>query len=153
MHRLSSNATLLLKFFIPVFWIVFFGAITLAALLYQYDYVGNTPAVYFKGGMVFFYVTGVLLFAFTLLRLKRVEADAGFLYVTNYFKTARYPFHSVAHLRLSRFLFLQLATVHFRESGIFGKRIFFLASRHLVDGYFTAYPELRSQLLDEAEEA
>ena len=58
MHRLSSNATLLLKFFIPVFWMVFFGATTLAALLYQYDYIGNTPAVYFKGGMVFFYVTG-----------------------------------------------------------------------------------------------
>ena len=51
MHRLSSNATLLLKFFIPVFWIVFFGASTLAALFYQYDYVGNTPAIYFKGGM------------------------------------------------------------------------------------------------------
>jgi hypothetical protein len=151
MHRLSSNATLLLKFFIPVFWIVFFGASTLAALFYQYDYVGNTPAIYFKGGMVFFYVTGVLLFAFTLLRLKRVEADGDFLYVTNYFKTARYPFHNVSSFRLSRFLFLQLATVQFRESGIFGKRIFFLVSRHLVDGYFAAYPELKAQLLNEEE--
>lgn len=150
MHRLSSNATLLLKFFIPVFWIVFFGASTLAALLYQYDYIGNTPAVYFRAGMAFFYITGVLLFAFTLLRLKRVEADADFLYVTNYFKTARYPFHHVARFRLSRFLFLQLATVQFQESGIFGKRIFFLASRHLVEGYFTAYPERKAQLLDEA---
>ncbi|MEQ8706173.1 MAG: hypothetical protein RIC19_19735 [Phaeodactylibacter sp.] len=152
MHRLSSNATLLLKFFIPVFWIVFFGVSTLVALFYQYDYVGNTPAIYFKAGMVFFYVTGVLLFAFTLLRLKRVEADGDFLYVTNYFKTARYPFHNVAHLRLSRFLFLQLATVHLHESGIFGKRFFFLGSRHLVEGYFVAYPERKAHLLDEGKE-
>lgn len=151
MHRLSSNATLLLKFFIPVFWIVLFGAITLVALSYQYDNVGGTPAIYFKAGMVFFYVTGVLLFAFTLLRLKRVEADGDFLYVTNYFKTARYPFHNVAHLRLSRFLFLQLATVHLHESGIFGKRLFFLASRHLTDAYFNTYPERKAQLLGEEE--
>jgi|AntRauTorckE5430_2_1112549.scaffolds.fasta_scaffold08792_3 hypothetical protein len=149
MHRLSSNATLLLKFFIPVFWIVFFGITTLVALFYQYDYVGNTPAIYFKAGMVFFYVTGVLLFAFTLLRLKRVEADGDFLYVTNYFKTARYPFHNVTQFRLSRFLFLQLASVQLQESGIFGQRFFFLASRHLVDGYFNAYPERKVQLLDD----
>lgn len=152
MHRLSSNATLLLKFFIPVFWIVLFGAVTLAALLYQYEYVGNTPAVYFKVGMVFFYVTGVLLFAFTLLRLKRVEGDADFLYVTNYFKTARYPFHNIGNFRVSQFLFLQLVAFELNESGIFGKRIFFLGSRNLIDAYFTTFPERKEQLLQEKED-
>jgi hypothetical protein len=29
LQRLSSNSTLFLKFFIPVFWIVFFGAFTM----------------------------------------------------------------------------------------------------------------------------
>lgn len=149
MHRLSSNATLFLKFFIPVFWIVFFGAITLAALFYQYEYLGNTPALYFKAGMLSFFVTGVLLFSFTLLRLKRVEADADFLYVTNYFKAARYPFHNIEHLRISRFLILQLATVYFKEPGIFGNRIFFIASRHLMDDYWAAFPERKEVLLSE----
>ncbi len=149
MQRLSSNATLLLKFFIPVFWIVFFGAFTLAALFYQYDYVGNTPAIYFKAGVVFFYVTGVLLFVFTLLRLKRVEADAAFFYVTNYFKTARYPFHSIERITVSRFLFLSIGSLYLSEKGVFGKRCLFVPSRRLMEDYWEQYPELREQLLEE----
>jgi len=149
MQRLSSNTTLLLKFFIPVFWIVLFGATTLAALLYEYDYVGNTPAIYFKLGMLFFYITGLLLFAFTLLRLKRVEADEHFFYVTNYFKTARYPFHNIERITVSRFLFVGVATIHFMEPGIFGKRCFFIPSRQLMENYWLEHPELRERLVEE----
>lgn len=149
MQRLSSNTTLLLKFFIPVFWIALFGATTLAALLYEYDYVGNTPAIYFKGGMLFFYITGLLLFAFTLLRLKRVEADGHFFYVTNYFKAARYPFHNIERITVSRFLFVGVATIHFVEPGIFGKQCFFIPSRQLMESYWMEHPELRERLVEE----
>lgn len=149
MQRLSSNTTLLLKFFIPVFWIVLFGAVTLAALMYEYDYIGNTPAVYFKTGMLFFYVTGLLLFAFTLLRLKRVEADDHFFYVTNYFKAARYPFHNIERVAVSRFLFVSVATIYFVEPGIFGKQCFFVPSRQLLQAYWIEHPELRERLVEE----
>jgi hypothetical protein len=149
MQRISSNITLLLKFFIPVFWLVFFGAVTLAALLYEYDYVGNTPAIYFKLGMVFFFVTGALLFAFTLLRLKRVEADGHFFYLTNYFKTARYPFHNIERITVSRFLFISVATIYFVEPGIFGKRCTFVPSRQLMEAYWQEHPGLREQLVEE----
>lgn len=147
MQRLSSNSTLMLKFFIPVFWIVFFGALTIAALAYQYEYVGNTPSIYFKGGMAFAYVTGVLLFAFTLLRLKRVEADEAFLYVTNYFKTARYPFHAIKEIRQSRFLFLSIARIQFVEKGIFGPSCFFVASRKLMQEYLEQHPDVQEKVI------
>jgi hypothetical protein len=149
MQRLSSNTTLLLKFFIPVFWIVLFGASTLAALLYQYDYVGNTPAIYFKLGMLFFYITGLLLFAFTLLRLKRVEADSHFFYVTNYFKAARYPFHNIERITVSRFLLVSVATIYFAEPGIFGKQCFFVPSHRLLQAYWLENPKLRERLVEE----
>lgn len=149
MQRLSSNTTLLFKFFIPVFWTVFFGAFTIAALFYQYDYVGDTPALYFKLGISFFYLTGLLLFAFILLRLKRVEADDHFLYITNYFKAARYPFHNIERISLSRFLFLSVGSIYLREAGIFGKRCLFIPSRQLMEDYWLRHPELREQLLEE----
>lgn len=149
MQRLSSNLTLLLKFFIPVFWIVLFGAVTLAALLYEYDYVGNTPALYFKAGMAFFYLSGLLLFALTLMQLKRVEADGEFVYVTNYFKTARYPFHSIERIRQSRFLFLTVAVIHFVQRGSFGKRCFFVGSKAMMADYWGKYPEVKAQLLED----
>lgn len=149
MQRLSSNITLLLKFFIPVFWTVFFGAFTIAALFYQYDYVGDTPALYFKLAVSFFFLTGLLLFVFTLLRLKRVEADDHFFYITNYFKTARYPFHNIERITVSRFLFISVASVYLRESGIFGKRCTFVPSRQLMEDYWLRHPELREKLLQE----
>ncbi|MCB9266887.1 MAG: hypothetical protein H6558_17805 [Lewinellaceae bacterium] len=149
MHRISTNLTLFYKFFIPVFWIVFFGALTIAALAYPFEYVGNIPAGSFRIGIVVFYLSGLLALAFTLMRLKRVEADNQFFYITNYFKTARYPFHSIDRVELSKFLLFRIATIYFKEPGAFGKQTFFIPSNSLFRVFWEAYPELKEKLLVE----
>ena len=149
MYRVSTNLTLFYKFFIPVFWIVFFGALTIATLSYSFEYIGDMPARNFRIGIVFFYFSGLLLFAFTLMRLKRVETDEHFFYVTNYFKTARYPFHSIEQVIESKFFFFRSVTIRFKEKGLFGKRIFFVPSTHRFRDFWEANPELREKLLVE----
>jgi len=147
MQRLSSNSTLFLKFFIPVFWIVFFGAFTGAILMYNFDYVGNIPATPFRVGVVVFYISGVAMFAFTLMRLFRVEADGHFFFITNYFKAARYPFHNIKKIEESRFLSFLLVSIYFKQPGQFGKRVTFVANKHLYNSYWEDQPSLREELV------
>lgn len=145
-QRLSSNITLFLKFFIPVFWIVFFGSFTVACFLYKFDYFGNIPASSFRTGVVLFYISGVAMFAFTLMRLYRVEADQQFFYVTNYFKAARYPFHNIDKITESKFLVFTVVSIHFKQGGIFGKRATFVATKLLYREFWEQMPDLSNEL-------
>jgi hypothetical protein len=140
MERLSSSLTLLVKFFIPVFWMCFFGAFTVAVWVTDED-VGPLAFMEFRVGLTLFFVVGSLVLLFTLLRLKRVETDGKYLYVTNYFRTARYPFALISKVRLTGFSFLPVAFVRLQSAGIFGRRFFFLASRRNWDTLRTAFPE------------
>ncbi|HMQ46154.1 MAG TPA: hypothetical protein PKA00_06930 [Saprospiraceae bacterium] len=143
MLRLSSNLTLFFKIFVPVFWIVFNGAVTIAILVYPFEYIGDIKAIYIRLGMVFIYLSGLALLAFTIMRLKRVEADQHFFYITNYFKTARYPFEDVEQVERSRFLLLKTATFTLKAKGIFGRSIFFIASSRFEE-FWEENPELTS---------
>lgn len=142
MQRVSTNLTLFFKFFIPVFWLVFFGAFTIAALLLDYEYVGSISAATFRIGTVLFFVSGAVLFAFTLMRLKRVEMDENFVFVTNYFKSVRYPYHNIEKIEESSFLFLKVVSIHLKTPGSFGRRVVFLASLKLYQLFWDAHPEL-----------
>lgn len=140
--RISSSLTLFYRIFVPVFWAVFFGAVTLGLLL-----TPNIPAVldnlYFRIGLVIFYVSGLALLYFTLLRLKRVEIDEDFVYVTDYLKTYRYPFHNIASIHEHNLLLFHLATIRFKEKGSFGKKIHFLESRIKFQNALEAIIDLR----------
>ncbi len=149
MQRVSTNLTLFYKFFIPVFWIVFFGAVTVAVLAYPFTYVGNIPASYFRIGILVLYLAGTGLLAFTLMRLKRVETDDEFFYVTNYFKTARYPFHSIRKVEVSDFFLFRTASLNFKKPGTFGRRATFVPSKQRFHDFWEAHPELRARLLAE----
>src|SRR5690554_583171 len=123
--RISSSLTLFFRIFVPVFWVVFFGAFTIGLLV-----TSNLPVVldnlYFRIGLVLFYLTGLAFLYFTVLRLKRVEIDPDFVYVTNYLKTYRYPFHNIESIREINLFLFHVATIRFREKGSFGKKIHFL---------------------------
>lgn len=143
MERVSTNLTLFYKFFIPVFWLVFVGSITVAALIYSFDYVGTIPAGTFRLVMVFIFLSGGATLYLTLFPLKRVEMSDDFVYVTNYFQNFRYPYHNVAYISVSTFLFFQVATLHLRKPGTFGKRIVFIPSKHRFSAFFEDHPDLK----------
>jgi hypothetical protein len=147
MERVSSNLTLFLKFFVPVFWLVFFGGFTLASLLSKYSYVGNIPAVYFKVGVVVFYLSGILMFGFTLLRLVRVELGAQEVYVTNYFKHIQYTLDSVESLQVSRFGFFAVGTLTLKAKGTLGRRLTFVVNNSRLEDFWEKHPEVQAYLM------
>ena len=146
MQRVSTNLTLFYKFFIPIFWIVFFGAFTITTFAYRAEYYGDIPGQPFRIGTVIFFVSGVALLYFSLMRLKRVEMDELFVYVTNYFKNFRYPFHNIQKISQSKFLFLNIVTIHLKTPGTFGKSIRFIASNARYNSFWEQYPELKEQV-------
>jgi len=144
-QRISSNATLALAIFFPVFWTVFFGSVTVALFLYD-TRSGNLPVETAKWVMLAIFLSGVLVLYFTIFQLKRVELDEQFVYVTNYFKTYRYPYSSVEKLEVSEFLFLAVGVIRLRQAGRFGRRITFVMAKVLFDDYIQRHPEVAWKL-------
>ena len=141
-RRISSSLTLFFRLFLPIFWTVFFGAFTIALLLSP-----NLPAaldtLYFRIGLIVFYISGLAFLYFTVLQLKRVEIDPDFVYVTNYLKTYRYPFHNIESIEENHLGPIYLATIRFKEKGSFGKKIHFLQSRFKFQSALEEFIDLR----------
>lgn len=103
--------------------------------------VGPLGFMSFKLGLTAFFLLGTFLLALTLLRLKRVEADGEFLYVTNYFKTARYPHSALERIGIVELYLRPLVFFRLKDKGIFGRRFFFLASRRNWKAFLEAVPD------------
>lgn len=145
MQRISTNATLILKFFIPTVWITFFGAVTVAAFLSKGTFYG-IPGSAFKAIVFAFFALGCLFWWLTVLRLKRMEIDEEFLYVTNYFKTYRYPFSSVEKLNLKDFRFFKTLVVQLKETGSFGEKMTCIISEKLFNDFMEGHPKVAFSL-------
>lgn len=140
-HRISSNLTLFYKFFIPTFILTLFGAVTLAALILK------NVSIPTKLTITVVYILVLLIMAFTLLRLKRVELDEDFVYVTNYFRHFRYPHHNIEKIIEKDYRLFRTATIYFVKSGTFGKTATFLPSGSLYNDFWNTHPELRVEWL------
>ncbi|MFM9947336.1 MAG: hypothetical protein ACKV1O_05300 [Saprospiraceae bacterium] len=148
-HRISSNITLFFKFFLPIFWVVFFGAFTVAVFAYNYEYYGNIPGKAMRWGTFLFYAGGVTLIVMTLWRLKRVETGEDFFYVTDYFRHRKYPFTGVAKLTETNLFLFKIVNIHFSAAGTFGKQIFFIASGQSYRKFLNEHPELEAAWMEE----
>lgn len=135
MERVSTNLTLFYRIFVPVFWIVFFGSVTVAV------WAISSNSLSLQLGMTFFFLTGAATLFFTLMRLKRVEMGDEFVYVTNYFKTFRYPYSNIESVEVSQFLFVRVASINLVQGGYFGKRLLFIPSGRRLEAFFDAHPE------------
>lgn len=149
MQRVSTNLTLFYKFFVPIFWTVFFGATTIAALLVKFEAVGDIPAPTFRIGMLLFFLTGIGFLYWAFFRLKRVEMDEQFVYVTNYFKTVRYPFHQIEKIKENDFLISKSVSIILKKKGQFGQRITFVPSRKKYGKFLNDHPTLFEELMEE----
>ncbi len=146
MTRVSTSLTIFLKLFIPTFWIVFFGIFTIAVWLTD-ETIGPLSFISFKIGLTAFFLFGIFMLYLVLMRLKRVEMDDEFIYVTNYFKTFRYPYHNIKKIRESDFLILKTVRIFFKEKGYFGKSIFFVASRKNLQHFLEEHTNVVEQLI------
>ncbi|MEM1215850.1 MAG: hypothetical protein AAGJ82_09210 [Bacteroidota bacterium] len=142
MQRISTNLTLFFKFFVPVFWLVFFGAFTLAIFTFGQDLTPLFQDFWFRIGVVIFYASGALLFYFVLFPLKRLEGNADYVYVTNYFKTYRYPWSSVVSVEEGKFLAFTVGKLVLKEPGLFGQSMPFIGSNRYYEAFWETYPDL-----------
>lgn len=142
MQRVSSSATLILKFFIPTFWIVFFGLVTIGLFAVEFDYMGRIPASYLQFGMLSIYLTVLLLMWFSIMNLKRVEMDEESLYATNYFKTFRYPYTSIKEVKKKNFLFFKTLTFYLKDKGSFGTSFTCVQSEKLFEDFIQENPKV-----------
>lgn len=141
MQRLSSNLTLVYKFFIPTFYITLFGAVTVTVLFL------NVVPIVTKIIILTLYLASVGLLAITLLRLKRVELNEDSVYVTNYFRHFRYPYHNIEKIVEKDYKLFRTATIHFVKPGTFGKKATFVPSGSLYNIFWKEHPELRVEWL------
>ncbi len=142
MHRISSNATLFLKIFIPTFWMVFFGAFTIAIWTVEVPYFGPIPAIWMKLGLTAFLLLGVTLFYLTLLQLKRVELDELYVYASNYYKTYRYPYHNIEKITERDMALFHIVRIHLKVPGNFGKKLTFLLDEAMFQDFLNKYPDV-----------
>lgn len=139
--RLSSNATLFLRIVIPTFWIVFFGLLIVAILLFdpEDNPFMNNPIVKYS------LASGFLIFLFimyrTIMQLKRVDADKEHLYVSNYFKTYRYKLHDIETIKEIDFGAFIIVRIVLKQKGAFGDTIPFLLNKPTFDDFIHHHPE------------
>jgi len=147
--NISSNLTIILKIFFPIFWLMFFGLTLIAFLNSSEAYVGGMPILWFRLMLLSFIVTGALVMYFSIMRLKRIEVDRDFFYVTNYRQTARYPFHNVESIKEVSYFIFKVYHLALREPGIFGKKSIFLASNNRFQKALHDVPEMNAMIVKE----
>lgn len=142
MIRLSSNLTLFYKVFFPVFWLSFFGALTVAVWYPQSTGLDTQFSASTRFGVFGFWLLGVLGVSFLAGNLKRVEADEQFVYVSNYWKHVRYPWHQIMGLQVRNRGFWKKGVLFLHQSGTFGDRIPFIVSRRNWEILERDYPAI-----------
>ena len=127
MIKLSSGFTILFKFFLPIFWVVFFGSLLVALLTLPGEDIYMGPA-YLKYILIGSFVGWTLLLYFTIFKLKRVEGSREGLFISNYFKHILIPFEDIEDFQETNLGLFLLIKVRFNRKTYFGKKIYFLGS-------------------------
>ena len=148
MINISTNATLILKFAIPIFWMIFFGSFTIAAWVIPEIEEGAGPDTSTKIGMTVFFLAGVAFLYWGFLRLKRIEMDGDFVYATNYFKTYRYPWHNIDKIEEKDYMLFRTLHIYLNNPGKFGKKIYCVISQKRLNEFLAAHPGVLSRFLD-----
>ena len=148
MINISTNATLILKFAIPIFWMIFFGSFTIAAWVIPGVEEGAGPDMSTKIGMTLFFLAGVAFLYWGFLRLKRIEMDGDFVYATNYFKTFRYPWHNISKIEEKDYMLFRTLHIYLNKPGKFGKKIYCVISQKRLNEFLATHPGVLSRFLD-----
>lgn len=139
---LSSNWTLAFRLFLPTLWLSFFGAFLVATIFTNKNAVGEISINGLRVGLFLFVFVFGFIFWQTLFKLKRIDADSEYLYVTNYLKNVRYPHADIAKIELSKGTFLNFGVLVLKGKGIWGDRLRFIASRKRIELFLENNPHL-----------
>ncbi|TNE63156.1 MAG: hypothetical protein EP344_04545 [Bacteroidetes bacterium] len=129
--NLSSSLTLFWRVFLPVFGTVFFTGMLLAFwLIDEADLYLSYPVWWPRTAIAVIWAVWLYFVWKKLWPLKRIDADDGHLYVTNYWVTVRYPWTDVEQLESGKWLGRNAVTLHLKGAGRFGQQILFFPGSH-----------------------
>jgi hypothetical protein len=148
MQRVSSNLTIVFKIFLPVAWITFFGAMTIAFLIADQANLPFGGGMQVRMGFLGFFILFLLLIYWFLIPLKRVEFGPDGIYVSNYFKTFRYLYIDIENIKELDLGIMSLGTISLKQKGKFGKKIRFIISQVNYKDFLQSHPQLFSHLLE-----
>jgi hypothetical protein len=128
---ITSTATLFWRIFVPVFGTVFLAGLTFAMLMISEENLSlPIPALWARLAVVVLFTAWFILVKKTIWRLKRIDMNDQYLFVTNFWQTVRYPWTDVEKIAESRRMGRRLAHFHLRAAGRFGQVISFLPASH-----------------------
>jgi hypothetical protein len=146
MERISSNSTLFFKIFFPSFWVVFFGAFTIAILFNPIPLFMGWTQLTTRIIFVVLYLIGVVVIYFTIFQLKRVELSTRQLYLTNYVKHYRYALEDIEQIQVHNYYLFSIGTLRLKSRGAFGREVRFMADRYRIKNFLASYPSVASLL-------
>jgi hypothetical protein len=146
MERVSSQLTIFLRIALPTIWIT--TLLSLAVLLgfavQGRAYLFSNPIVWI--GIILILGTGIAFIRLILWRVYRVDMDNKYVYVSDYFKTYKYSYTDIEHIRDSSVLPGRIFIIRLKSKGSFGREIAFLASQKLWQDFITTHPEIFKSL-------
>lgn len=140
-RRLSSAQTFLMKFVFPPFWILLFAQ---ASVLFFTSgaFAGSgesAPPPEMKWLMLAAIVAGALCIYWFCMRLKQVELDEQYLYVSNFVREIRIPLQDIEEVSENRWVNIRPITLEFRRDTDFGSRIIFMPKTRWW-GFWRSHP-------------
>jgi hypothetical protein len=143
MQRVSSQFTIILRVVLPTIWIT--SIISLVVLL-SWAVQGKAsiwshPSLWIA--ILVILGCGFAFIKFLLWKFYRIDLDSRSVYVSNYFKTFKYPHTDIESIKGTKFYPGHIFRITLKSKGSFGKQIYFLASRELWLDYLKEHPEFR----------
>jgi hypothetical protein len=142
MNRVSSQLTIVLRIVIPTVW---FTSIVATLVMLTWAVRGraglfSNPYIWLS--ILFVVGTGFAFIRFVLWRLYRIDMDSEHLYVSNYFKTYKYPYSEVLAIRDAGIMKERIYRITLKSKGSFGQNLYFVASKVLWLDFKNEHPEL-----------
>ena len=126
-REISSGATFLYKFVIPLIFTSVFGIVAVALF---WEASGKALTKVQDPGAKWQFLAGWILFSVFLwwscARIKRVRVGTDAIYVSNFRKEIRIPFEEITEVTENRLINSRPITIYFRHPTDFGRRIVFM---------------------------
>jgi len=142
MQRVSSQLTIFLRIALPTIWLTTILSIVILlswAVRGKAGLFGN-PIIWI--GLLLILGTGFAFIKLVLWKFYRVDMDSRYIYVSNYFKTYKYPFSEIESISDSKTLPGRVYLITLKAKGSFGKKIYFLAAQVLWQDFQKENPGL-----------
>jgi hypothetical protein len=148
----SSRWTFFLKLAFPLLWIIIMGGVTVLMLISPLENIKEpfSPSTA-KAMMIGFYLTVIGLLYLLFMRTHWVGLDTKNIYVSNFFKSYKYTYNSIAKFEEKNMLLYTIVVIHFHQKTKFGKSIYFIRN-HYWNYFLEKHPEVIDEIFAEVSE-